>query len=96
MVRFLDVRFKNALVISISGGKIIDCYNTLISVLKQTNTFVVIFHGGTNNVNKTYYPADTQLKTAICDLEQIMQSTIQLKNNSGLLQCFLVVFIPKY
>ena len=61
---FLDIA-----VVSRGGAKIFEVLDLLKSELETRTVFVVVFHIGTNDVNKVYYPETQQLVKAKYDLD---------------------------
>lgn len=76
------------MLVRLEEGTIVDCYHELVSILEKTKTFVAIFHAGTNNVNKSYFPEKTELNSALSDLENITQLMSKLREQFN----FAVVF----
>lgn len=70
---------ENVNVISISGGKLLDCYFSSVEFLKHSISFIVISHCGTNNVNKSAKPETAQLANAVRDLDNIFQLIPELQ-----------------
>ncbi|CAC5380818.1 unnamed protein product [Mytilus coruscus] len=68
IIKCLSNTNKNVNVISISGGKLLDGYFSLVEFLKHSTSFVVMFHCGTNNINKSAKPETAQLENAVRDL----------------------------
>ena len=64
MIRFITNLYEDTHVISVGGAKLLDSLDCLTTEIQGRNTFVVLFHSGTNNVNKTYYPEDAQIRKA--------------------------------
>ena len=79
IIRFLNNMFENVHVISLSGGKLLDCYHSLVQFLEHANFFVVIFHSGTNDINKTMKPENIQMQNAERDLHFVMSSISNLQ-----------------
>ena len=71
MVRFMTNLHEGTHVVSVGGAKLLDSLECLKSQLHLWDVFVVVFHSGTNNVNKTYYPEDSQISMASQSLVQI-------------------------
>ena len=74
-------------VVSVGGAKLLDSLECLKSQLHLWDVFVVVFHSGTNNVNKTYYPEDSQISMASQSLVQIERSVTDLQSKYGF--CFV-------
>lgn len=79
IIKFLSNTDKNVHVISISGGKLLDCYFSLVEFLQHSTSFVVIFHCGTNDVNKSAKPASVQLENAMRDLNKMFHLVSELQ-----------------
>ena len=73
MVRFLSHMYESVVVYAIGGSKLGDLSDMLNYVFSSYNTFLIIIHLGTNNVNKIHYPGGCQLDKAKCDLEQAIK-----------------------
>ena len=83
MIRF--IKFEDTCVVSVGGGgaKLLDSLGTLVTELRKWNVFVVIFHTGTNNVNKTYLPEESQMARAVNGLQEIENTLIHLQAKFG-------------
>lgn len=57
----------------------LDSLECLSVELEHCKVFAVIFHAGTNNVNKTYYPEDSQMIRANQSLVQLEKSVLDMQ-----------------
>ncbi|CAG2209076.1 unnamed protein product [Mytilus edulis] len=64
IIRFLTDVYDNVHVVSNGGAKLMDSFHCLIRLIDILDVFVVIFHSGTNDLNKHFKPGDIQLKNA--------------------------------
>ena len=60
MIRFLSGVFNNVHVVSVSGAKLMSTFQCLVECFKLFQTFVVILHAGTNDMNKCSKPRQMQ------------------------------------
>ena len=79
MIRFLTDSHKDTRVVSVGGAKLLDALECLKCELDQVTVFVVVFHAGTNKVNKTYYPEASQMNRANQSLVQLDKSVLELQ-----------------
>ena len=79
MIRFMTGMYEDTHVISIGGAKLLDSLECLRLELSRLDVFLVIFHAGTNNVNKAYYPEASQLDKASQSLVQLEKSVLELQ-----------------
>lgn len=79
MIRFLTDSHKDTRVVSVGGAKLLDALECLKCELDQFTVFVVVFHAGTNNVTKTYYPEASQMNRANQSLVQLEKSVLELQ-----------------
>ena len=89
MIRFITDKFEDTCVVSVGGAKLLDSLGTLVTALGKWNVVVVIFHTGTNNVNKTYLPEESQMARAVNGLQEIENTLIHLQAKFGFAFVFL-------
>ena len=76
IVRFMEDRCNDTIVISVGGAKLLDSYMTLKSALGTQTVFLVLLHSGTNNINKP----SSSLEEAIACARFVMDSIKSLQS----------------
>ena len=79
MIRFMTDLLENTRVVSVGGGNLLDLMEHVRFQLGRTQVFLVIFHAGTNNVNKTYYPEESQMSRANQSLVRLEELVVDLQ-----------------
>ncbi|XP_071175761.1 uncharacterized protein [Mytilus edulis] len=79
IIRFLTDVYDNVHVVSNGGAKLMDSFHCLIRLIDILDVFVVIFHSGTNDLNKHFKPGDIQLKNAKKDIQYVFISIRDLQ-----------------
>ena len=79
MIRFLTGVFNNVHVVSVGAAKLLSIFHCLVECSKMFNTFVVILHAGTNDVNKCNKPSQMILFKAKQDCSCIVVSIARLR-----------------
>ncbi|MES9879789.1 MAG: reverse transcriptase domain-containing protein, partial [Sedimenticola sp.] len=88
MIRFLEHRFDNTLVMSLGGGKMCDTFGLLCKEVRDRHMFVVILHSGTNDINKHHIPEHVQLLRAQMSIDSVTKNVRRLQREHNFAMVF--------
>ncbi len=76
------------MVMSVGGRKLCDACDLLCLEIQNRHLFVVIFHSGTNNINKLNIPEQVQLAHARHSLNNVARNIIVLQQTTNCAMVF--------